>query len=259
VGRPPESKERRRPVVDSDGGGVPSCLPTEISAGSLFQIAGHIRAEEPLVASGTRSPGMKKGSGPPKKAGRQWVVCCTGASGARLARRFLFQVLNTGSIHRIHLVASEAFKLVALREEGVGFDEFLSGLPRRRALSVYPETRLDACIASGSFPVEATVVIPASMSTIGTLAAGAGRNLCHRAAEVALKEGRPLILVPRETPLSLIHLRNLVALKEAGAVVAPFIPAFYQNPASIDDLLDHFIQRLLDHLGLDASISSRWK
>jgi 4-hydroxy-3-polyprenylbenzoate decarboxylase len=212
-----------------------------------------------MAASGKHSPSRKEGGAAPDAAHGHVVVCCTGASGARLARRFLLQLLKIESVARVHLVASEAFKLVALREEGLTLDALLKGLPRRRALTAYAESQLDASIASGSFPVQATVVMPASMSTIGALAAGAGRNLCHRAAEVALKEGRPLILVPRETPLSLIHLRNLVTLKEAGAVVAPFIPAFYQKPVSIDDLMDHFIMRLFDHLGLHASISPRWK
>ncbi|OYV99759.1 MAG: hypothetical protein B7X11_05070 [Acidobacteria bacterium 37-65-4] len=155
-------------------------------------------------------------------------------------------------------MASDAFKLVLLREEGQDMDAALTALPNRAKLAVYAESQLDACVASGSFPVDGTVVIPASMSAVGTLAAGAGRSLCHRVAEVALKEGRPLILVPRETPLSLIHLRALTTLKEAGATIAPFIPAFYQKPATLEDLMDHFIMRLFDHLGLDSSLSSRW-
>lgn len=191
-------------------------------------------------------------------AGKTLVVAATGASGALLARRFLGHLLAHPEVARVHFVASEAFKLVALREEDLTFDALLDGLPRGGALSVHDEKELDASIASGSYPVHGTVVIPASMSTVGALASGAGRNLCHRAAEVALKEGRPLILVPRETPLSLIHLRNLVTLKEAGATVAPFIPAFYQRPASVEELVDHFFMRLLDHLGLDSGLSTRW-
>lgn len=134
----------------------------------------------------------------------------------------------------------------------------LKALPNRAKLEVYGEGQLDASIASGSFPVDGTIVIPASMSTVGTLASGAGRNLCHRCAEVALKEERRLILVPRETPLSLIHLRALTTLKEAGATIAPFIPAFYQRPATLEDLMDHFIMRLFDHLGLPSRLSRRW-
>ena len=89
-------------------------------------------------------------------------------------------------------------------------------------------------------------------------AAGAGRNLIHRACDVALKEGRPLLLVPRETPLSLINLRNLVTAKEAGATVLPFIPAYYTKPKTVEDLENHFFQKILDHLGLENTISPRW-
>jgi 4-hydroxy-3-polyprenylbenzoate decarboxylase len=187
------------------------------------------------------------------------VVCATGASGARLAQRFLLHLAAHPSVAEVHFVASEAFKLVASREEGLSFGDFLKGLPEKRKVTVYSEDQLDAGIASGSFLVGGTVVLPASMSTVGALAAGAGRNLVHRAGEVALKEGRPLILVPRETPLSLIHLRNLVTLKEAGAVIAPFVPAFYQGPRTVEDLMDHFFLRLFDHLGLPTALSSRWK
>ena len=196
---------------------------------------------------------------PQSLPGRTLAVAATGGSGARLALRFLGHLLAHDGVARIHLVDSEAFKLVLLREEDQRLETALQALPNRSKLQVYGESQLDACVASGSFPVDGTVVIPASMSTMGTLAAGSGRNLCHRVAEVALKEGRPLILVPRETPLSLIHLRALVTLKEAGATIAPFIPAFYQKPATLDDLMDHFIMRLFDHLGLDSRLSSRWK
>ena len=195
----------------------------------------------------------------PRKDGRTFAVAATGASGACLALRFLRHLLAHEGVASVHLVASEAFKLVLLREENQRLESALKALPKQSKLMVYAESQLDACVASGSFPVEGTVVIPASMSTVGTLAAGAGRNLCHRIAEVALKEGRPLILVPRETPLSLIHLRALTTLKEAGATIAPFIPAFYQKPATLEDLMDHFIMRLFDHLGLDSRLSSRWK
>jgi 4-hydroxy-3-polyprenylbenzoate decarboxylase len=201
----------------------------------------------------------KKAPGTGAAEERRIVVCATGASGARLAQRFLRHLAAHPSVAEVHFVASEAFKLVAFREDGLSFGDFLKGLPEKRKVTVYSEGQLDASIASGSFPVDATVILPASMSTVGALASGAGRNLIHRAGEVALKEGRPLILVPRETPLSLIHLRNLVTLKEAGAVIAPFVPAFYQGPRTVEDLVDHFFLRLFDHLGLNSQLSSRWK
>ncbi|MGC8763853.1 MAG: UbiX family flavin prenyltransferase [Acidobacteriota bacterium] len=199
---------------------------------------------------------------PPKGGGstpgRIFVVGASGASGARLALRFLGHLLDHPGVEAVHFVPSDAFRLVLRREEGLELPAALAALGHRRKLVLHGERDLDAPIASGSFPVHGTVLIPASMATVGAVAAGAGRNLLHRAAEVALKERRPLIVVPRETPLSPIHLRNLATLAEAGARVAPFIPAFYGGPRSIEDLLDAFCQRLLDHLGLAATLSPRW-
>ncbi|MGA9751983.1 MAG: UbiX family flavin prenyltransferase [Acidobacteriota bacterium] len=194
----------------------------------------------------------------PEPSGRTLVVAATGASGARLAVRFLGHLLAHPGVGAVHFVGSHAFALVAAREEGRKLPEMLKGLPGREKLHLYQEEQLDACVSSGSFPVDGTVIIPASMSTVGAVASGAGRTLCHRVAEVALKERRPLILVPRETPLSLIHLRNLATLAEAGALVAPFIPAFYQRPGSVEALMDHFFMRLFDHLGLPSALSTRW-
>ena len=193
-----------------------------------------------------------------RKGGKTIVLAATGASGARLAVRFLHLLLAHDSVSRVHFIPSDGFKLVALREDGLDAGAFLQGLPSDGTCPVHHEKELDAPVSSGSYPVDATVILPASMATVGAVASGAGRNLVHRAAEVALKEGRPLVVVPRETPLSLIHLRNLVRIKEAGATVAPFVPAFYQGPVSVEDLVDHFLMRLFDHLGLATTLSRRW-
>ncbi len=186
------------------------------------------------------------------------VVGASGASGARLALRFLRHLLDHPGVGAVHFIPSDGFRLVLRREEGMDLSQALEAIPHRSRLILHDERRLDAPLASGSFPVDATVIIPASMATVGAVASGAGRNLLHRAAEVALKERRPLIVVPRETPLSPIHLRNLTTLAESGVLVAPFIPAFYGSPASIEDLMDAFCQRLLDHLGLRATLAPRW-
>ena len=195
---------------------------------------------------------------PAHPAGKVLVVCATGASGARLTRRFFLHALGHKGVGQVHFVSSGAFETVLKSEENLSLRGFLSGLPEREKLLLHDEMELAAPVASGSYPTDATVIIPASMATLGAIASGAGRNLCHRAADVALKEGRRLILVPRETPLSLIHLKNMVALKEAGAEIFPFVPAFYEKPSSIDDLLDHFLMRILDHIGLETAISGRW-
>lgn len=194
----------------------------------------------------------------PHPRGKTVVVGASGASGARLALRFLGHLLGHPGVGRVHFVPSEAFLLVLEREEGLVLSKALAALPHRGKMTLHEERRLDAPIASGSYPVDGTVLIPASMATVGAVAAGAGRNLLHRAAEVALKERRPLLVVPRETPLSLIHLRNLATLAEAGALVAPFIPAFYSGASTLEEAMDAFCQRLLDHLGLPTSLAARW-
>jgi flavin prenyltransferase len=113
--------------------------------------------------------------------------------------------------------------------------------------------------ASGSQPTAGMVICPCSMGTVSAIAQGSSRSLVERAADVTLKERRKLILVPRETPLSLIHLRNLVQVTEAGAVVIPAAPGFYHRPASVADLVDFIVQRVLDQLGIEIAIGKRWE
>lgn len=117
---------------------------------------------------------------------------------------------------------------------------------------------IGAAIASGSYPVDAMGIIPCSASTIGVLASGSCRNLLHRAADVCLKEGRKLVIVPRESPLSTIHLENMLRLKQAGAMIVPAMPAFYHRPRDINSLVDHFIYRVMDHLGVSHSQETVW-
>jgi 4-hydroxy-3-polyprenylbenzoate decarboxylase len=112
--------------------------------------------------------------------------------------------------------------------------------------------------ASGSVRHAGMVICPCSMGTVAAIAHGTSRSLVERAADVTLKERRPLVLVPRETPLSLIHLRNLTLAAEAGALVLPAMPGFYHKPAAVRDLVDFIVQRVLDHLGLDITLSQRW-
>ena len=125
-------------------------------------------------------------------------------------------------------------------------------------VTVYDVNDYKSPYASGSAKVDAYVVCPCSMSTVGTLAAGAMANLIHRAASVALKEGRKLVLVPRETPLSFIHLNGLATLQQAGATILFAAPGFYHGAETIDDLVDFIVARILDQLGLDNTLISRW-
>jgi len=181
-------------------------------------------------------------------------VGVTGASGAVYGLR-LIEVLVAGG-HEVHACASPWGQRVVLEETGRTWtrDAFPEG-----ELTLWDPADLAASVASGSFRLDATVIVPCSVSTLGHLASGAATNLVHRAAAVALKEGRPLVLVPRETPLSLIDLRNLTALAEAGATVLPAMPGFYHRPQTLEDLVDHLVGKVLDRLDIPHTLFPRWK
>ncbi|RLE17918.1 MAG: aromatic acid decarboxylase [Acidobacteria bacterium] len=185
----------------------------------------------------------------------KWVVGVTGASGLQLAHTFL-QILGKnpgGSFGRLFLVVSKNAGKVAAAE---GSDFNPADYAGRFEL-ISPDD-FAAPIASGSFGFDGMVVIPASMSTVGALASGFGTNLIHRCGDVCMKEGRRLILVPRETPFSLIHLENMTKLKQAGVDIMPFVPSFYNKPASIDDVTRFFALRLLDVMGVHQPDKNRW-
>jgi flavin prenyltransferase len=185
----------------------------------------------------------------------------TGASGAPYAARLLealsgaeCEVGLAASTAGVQVLATELYGDATLAREDV-LERFVRG---RDGVTVYEVNDYTSPYASGSAKVDAYVVCPCSMSTVGTLATGAMANLIHRAASVALKERRRLVLVPRETPLSSIHLRGLAALHEAGAVILFAAPGFYHRPESIGDLVDFVVARCLDQLGLEHSLSGRW-
>lgn len=177
------------------------------------------------------------------------IVGVTGASGAILAKRFLEELKKLDA--EIHLVVSENAKLVIDEElKGKGLDKL--------ANFTYDHKDFRAKIASGSFKTDGMVVIPCSMKTLAAIANGYSSDLICRAADVCLKEERKLILVPRESPLNLIHLRNMVTAKEAGAVIIPPVLSFYNNPNSVDDTIDYVVGKVFDSLGLDNKLYKRW-
>jgi 4-hydroxy-3-polyprenylbenzoate decarboxylase len=159
--------------------------------------------------------------------------------------------------HEVHSIVSSWGSRVMERETGKSFTAWAGelGIPPER---VHAPDDLAAPPASGSFRLDGTLVVPCSMSSVGAIAGGICLNLIHRAALVSLKEGRPLVLVPRETPLSLPDLRNLTALAEAGAAILPASPAFYQVPQSIDDMVDFVAGKILDRLGIAHSLYTPW-
>lgn len=192
------------------------------------------------------------------------IVGITGASGAIYAQRLLIQLEDSPEVAQIHLVVSGPGRRVIADELDVpqtgDSDRLVAELIGRssRKTVVYNQGDIGATIASGSYPIDAMVVIPCSSSTLGVLASGSSRNLLHRAADVTLKEGRRLVLVPRETPLSAIHLENMLRLRQSGAMIVPAMPAFYHKPADINAMVDHFIYRVMDHLGVQHSEETVW-
>jgi flavin prenyltransferase len=196
---------------------------------------------------------------------RPIVVGVTGASGLIYAVRTVKFLL--ASNFEVDLVASRASHLVWRDEmqtqmpfEPVEQESFWREQTDETAgkLRCHAFGNVGASIASGSYRTLGMVIIPCSMSTVGKLAAGLSSDLLERAADVQLKESRPLILVPRETPFSLIHLRNLTSLAEAGARIVPAIPAWYQQPKTIEDLVDFVVGRALDQLNIDHDLFVRW-
>ncbi len=195
------------------------------------------------------------------------IVGISGASGLIYAVRALKFLL--AAEYEIELVASRASYLVWQAEENIRmpaepdqqelFWREKTGVFQGGKLRCHRWGDVGAAIASGSFRTLGMIVIPCSMSTAAKLAAGMSSDLLERAADVQIKEGRPLILVPRETPFSLIHLRNLTTLAEAGVKIVPAIPAWYHAPQTIEDLVDFVIARTLDQLDIDCVPLNRWQ
>lgn len=189
----------------------------------------------------------------------RYLVCITGASGSIYGLKVIGALAAQGA--EVHLVATEWGRKVLLEETGKSLESHIAELGPERGslLRVHDPGDLAAPVSSGSFRLDGAAIVPCSMGTIGALASGLSSNLVQRAGAVALKEGWPLVLVPRESPLSLVALRNLVALREAGATIMPASPAFYQNPSTIGELVDQIAQRVLDRLGAPSPDARGWK
>jgi 4-hydroxy-3-polyprenylbenzoate decarboxylase len=176
------------------------------------------------------------------------VIAASGASGSIYLQRLLEQIDPRG--HEVHLVMSAHAKQVAKQE--------LGALRVPKGIAQHSENDLNVPFVSGSARFDAMVIVPCSMATVGRIAAGSSDTALLRAADVFLKERRKLILVPRETPWNLIHARNVVTLLEAGAIVLPAIPSFYSRPASVVEVVDTVIWRVLDQIGLPSLRAYRW-
>ena len=178
------------------------------------------------------------------------LVAITGASGALYAQRLLDNL--DAQEHQVHVVLSKYAQAVI--EE-----ELPAGLRLSPRVKSYGLKSMNAPFASGSNAVDAMVVIPCSMGTLGRIAHGLSEDVLLRAADVALKERKKLILVPRETPLSLVHVKNYELLLQAGAMILPANPSFYTHPQSIEQVVDTVVARVLDHLGLPQQLVKRWQ
>lgn len=192
------------------------------------------------------------------------IVAMTGASGSIYGIHLVKALISLG--RPIVLVLSEAARLVIREEQGV----LLKSLVRLEDLTsifgeeIYRHVQAYSCkdllapIASGSYPVEGMVIVPCSMGTLGSLANGVSQNLIHRASDCVLKEGKKLVLVPRETPLHAIHLENMLKLARLGARIVPAMPGFYSGVQSVEDMVNFMVGKILDQLEIDHAFLKRW-
>jgi 4-hydroxy-3-polyprenylbenzoate decarboxylase len=194
-----------------------------------------------------------------------YTVAISGASGAPYALRLLQVLIKSG--HSVNLSISGEGLSILKDETGlllkgsetdmrIAVEKHLDA--KEGQISYFDENNMYAAIASGSRKADAMVVIPCSMKTLSAIAHGYASTLIERAADVTLKEQRKLILVPRETPLSAIHLRNMLTLAELGCSIIPAMPAFYQHPKTITDMVDFIVGRVLDSMGIENNLSPRW-
>ncbi len=194
------------------------------------------------------------------------TVAITGASGTIYGQRTLQLLAESGVVKTINLILSATVPTVAQIELGVNLKELNQhkinewlGLPKDSTIIRYwRNENLAAKPASGSNKQIGMIIVPCSMGTLGAIASGAGTNLIHRSADVALKEGRKLVIVPRETPFNTIHLENMVRLANCGARILPASPSFYHKPKTIDDLVNHLVYRILDQFDIPHTNKTQW-
>lgn len=193
------------------------------------------------------------------------AVALTGASGAIYGITLIHQLLQCG--HRVSFLVSAAGRQVLALEQGLIWSEDLAQFQQQareyfnddqQNLFCYGEQDFTAPLASGSSAADAMVVVPSSMGTVARIATGISGNLIERVADVMLKERRPLIVVPRETPFNTIHLQNLLTLSQTGAIILPAMPAFYSQPQTMDELISFVVGKIFDSLGLPHQLFTRW-
>ena len=190
------------------------------------------------------------------------TVATTGASGSLFLKHFLLTVESDQRVQTVNFIASDSALRVMAEELGLkGRNNLVRQLLGKASRKIQQQANADigANIASGSYPADAMVVIPCSVGTLARIANGIASQLIERAADVCLKEKRPLVLCVRETPLNKIHIRNMYRAADAGATVFPLVPAFYNRPSNLDVLAREFVSRVLAHIGLPQPNAYRWK
>ena len=198
----------------------------------------------------------------PNHPSQNLTVATTGASGALFLKQFLLAVERDARVRAVNFIASDSALRVMAEELGLpGRANLVRRILGRASRKIHQQSNDDigANIASGSYPAEAMVVLPCSVGTLARIANGIASHLIERAADVCLKEKRPLVLCVRETPLNKVHIRNLYRAADAGATIFPVIPAFYFRPASLDAMAREFAYRVLAHIGLAQPDAFRWK
>lgn len=190
------------------------------------------------------------------------TVATTGASGSLFLKHFLLAIERDQRIKTVNFIASDSALRVMAEELGLkGRANLMQQLLGKSSRKIQQQSNADigANVASGSYPAEAMVVLPCSVGTLSRIANGDASHLIERAADVSLKEKRPLVLCVRETPLNKIHIRNMYRAADAGATIFPLIPAYYFRPASLDQMAHEFACRVLGHIGLPQADAYRWK
>ncbi len=190
---------------------------------------------------------------------KRFVLAITGASGAVLGIRLLEELLRHAEVHV--LISWNTFSIIK-DETGIDWadktEQAIRSRFRTERLYFFDDSQMHAPVASGSFKTDGMFVVPCSMKTLAGIAGGYANNLIERAADVTIKEGRPLLLAPREMPFSAIHLENMLKLARIGVKIAPPVPAFYQGPRSLDQMVDFLIGKMLDAMGIDHDLFKRW-
>jgi|ERR1019366_1210312 4-hydroxy-3-polyprenylbenzoate decarboxylase len=199
---------------------------------------------------------------PENPASRTFTVAVTGASGSIFVKHLLDAIDRDDRVETVNLIISDSgLRVMAEELDAAGRNDLVAKLLGRESKKIHQQNNADigANVASGSYPTDAMIVLPCSMGTLARIANGLAVQLIERAADVCLKEQRPLILCVRETPFNRIHLRNMTLAAEAGAVVFPVIPAFYFRPATTDEIAREYVNRVLAHVGLPQSDAYQWK